>query len=171
MRLDPDDKTELHAIVLEAFGNGGSSAEKGARYERMLLDAEQARRPWAARILDEARRQGLIKDGRTRFQRLTEVPVSYDGEVLSMPRALGRKVRNSSGEVVHELRLIEFHTWSDVVEKVRSLDAAIRGYAATLAGLSRLLDMREAYPDSLGPADACRRAGTTIEAVISGEAA
>lgn len=114
MRLDDTAKAELEAIVMEAFGNGGSSAEKGARYERLLLDAEQAQRGWAAAILDECRRQAVIADGRRRYQRLTAVAVSYKGEILSMPKE---------------------------------------------------------FPESSGPAEACRLAGTTIEAVISGEAA
>lgn len=171
MRLDDAAKAELEAIVMEAFGNGGSTAEKGARYERLLLDAEQAQRPWAAAILDKCRRQGLMADGRRRFQRLTEVPVSYNGEILSMPKALSRKVRRADGEIVHELRLLEFHTWDDVRDKVRAITTTVRGYEATLVGLVRLLELREKYPESSGPAEACRLAGTTIEAVISGEAA
>lgn len=167
MRFDPDERVELDALITEAFGNGGTTAEKGARFERLLFDAEQAQRMWASRVLDECRRQGLIAYGRREFQRLNTVPVSYNGKVLSMPLAMSRRQRTETGEVVQELRLIEFWTWDEVIAKARDIGKVIEGYSATLEGLMRLLALRELFPESTGPAQACLLAGTTIEVIVS----
>lgn len=169
MRLSPEERDEYEAVVLEAFGNGGTTRQKGVRFEQLLLDAEQAHRPWAALLLAETRLQGLIAKGRRDFQRLNEVPVSYEGDVLGMPKALSVRKRNDEGETVHQLAMISFHSWDDVIAKARSLGNTIRGYQATQAGLLRLLLLREDYPETDGPAEACKLAGTTIEAVVFGE--
>lgn len=166
-----DDREEYDAMCSQAWAAGPSTRARIDAFVSMLLDARQAHREWAFRVEDEALRRGA-SSLLTRWNKArNQVAVSYDGQVLSKPRAIGTERTDEAGNRYATQTLFDFMSWSELSEKKREYLTQIRAYSANVAVLDRLLALRELAPGAATPAEACDQLGTTVEAWLAEDAA
>lgn len=173
--MSDDERAEFEALLRETIGdpnNGGKFiGERAVALRDGLLDAEQAGRKWATMVLDDALIDGLSKLAKGWLKRLSVVLVAFDGTVVGKATRVGRKVKRNDGTEAWQQALIHDMTWAEVAAWIDNLAAQQRALGATRQMGYRILELQEAVPDSLGPADAARRLGTTVEAWIEASAA
>ena len=108
-----------------------------------------------------SRRFGLGREI-ARFENRNRAFVSYDGQLLSVPRVQSRKV-TIAGEVTNQRELIEVWTWEQLREKRAEAIKASRGYTVKIGHYDRLLALHERAPDAKSPADAAKQLGIDLE--------
>lgn len=157
---------DLLADVCAATKNSG---ERKRLYASGLRDALQAQRPWAQDVDDDARMTGYGTQITTFSQAPSRALVSYKGELLNKPLSLGTRQRDERGAVMHQQELIEVWSWDLVEQKIQDYSKRIAAYKADMYLMLRLLDLRDKFPDSANPKDACSRIGKTVEEFLGTE--
>lgn len=122
---------------------------------------------WATRVLDDAQVDGLWSAFKSQMKAESVALVSHDGRVIAKATRVGTKRRNDDGSEGWQQSLLHDMSWSQVEQW---LDTTIRQIGALFVNrgmAERLLDLREQFPDSVGPADACARLGTSVDAYLA----
>lgn len=166
----PEDHEEF-AGLLDAVFAIPASTERYDAAVGMLLDAEQAHRPWAHDLVQETLRLGMQQLLRRERDRRASVAVSFDGRVVTKPRVQSVKRTDDDGEKVEQQSLIDFWTWEEIEAKAAEYLRAAQGFREGWGMCRRLLQLRDRVPGALTPADACAGLGTTVEAWLSEEVA
>lgn len=155
------DKDEYEDLLAEICNATNDTRERLDLFEDKLTDAVQAHRQWALDVARQSRRAGLAKEI-TRFEDRNRALVSFDGQLLSVPRTQSRKVV-VAGEVTYQRELITVWTWSQLAEKRDEVIKARRAYTAKVQQYDRLLALRILAPGSGSPAEAAEALGLDID--------
>lgn len=165
------DREEYEAACTEAWAAGTSTRERGEAFRALVADAVQAHRSWAChlmRIFAERGAQAELKSWRKASQPVAVV--AYNGQVLSRPRVVGFQQRDAEGHGYVVQELFDLIPFAKIEEKVTEYQRQVGAYRENLALARRLLELRDAVPDALTPADAASRLGTTVDAWLMQEA-
>lgn len=160
---DEDDRAEYDAACREAWESGDSTRQRINSFLSMLHDAIQAHRPWAHEVEREALRRGAGSLLNRWNKAKNQIPVAYDGRVLSKPRSIGTRRTDESGDSYSTQTLFDFMDWSELAEKKREYLIQVKAYTANVAVIDRLLALHELVPTASNPADACKQLNTTVE--------
>lgn len=164
---------EWEAMLAEAHGdasNGGKATKAMASIlRRLLLDAEQAGRRWAASVLDDATVDGLHAMLKKSLKSKSVVPVSYDGRVIGKPMRVGVRRKRADGTKQWQQALIHDLTWDELAEHLRMINEMIGGLLVNQAVARRLFTLREQFPQTAGPAEACSQLGMTVDEFLASE--
>lgn len=162
----PQERDEYEALLAEVVAATNDSRERLDLFERKLLDAVQAHRPWASEVDRACRRFGMGKEI-SRHEGRQRALVAYDGQVLSLPAVQSRKVSTASGQVSYQRELIELWTWEELATKRTEALTASQTYTAKVAHYDRLLALRALAPTATTPVDAARMAGVELDDWLS----
>lgn len=165
--LTIDERAEWNALMDAANAAGSSSGERGEEVVRLLADATQARRPWAEHVRGSLLLEAATKHAKRRFKVANTTLVSVGTAERLRSMAGGVKVKATNGRVVDQQKLFVDMTWNELESHVDMLKRQLRELGITVAADRKLLKLRDQYPSSSGPGDACRLAGISIEEVLA----
>jgi hypothetical protein len=164
--MTDDERDEWEAMLAEAHGdpaNGGKATKAmAARLADALRDAEQAGRRWAAHVLDDATADGLHGLLKKALKRQSVVLVSHDGRLVGKASRVGVRRAAADGTRQWQQALIHDLTWDELAEWLDGISDLISSLLVNRTMAERLLALRERHPDTVGPAEACARLGTTV---------
>jgi len=166
---EPEWREEYDALLDEVVSVGTNTSARLNEFERLLNDAVQAHKPWARDVERTCIRAGLAKEVKA-FQDRTRAAVSYDGEVLSLPRVQSRRIIDHEGKATHDRALIELWSWSEIIAKRVEAKAAGVTSANRMAFYDKLLALRGLCPESASPQDAADRLGLDLDEFLGREA-
>lgn len=157
----PRDKDEYEDLLAEICNETNDTSERLDLFEDKLIDAVNAQRQWALDVARASRRAGLGKEI-TRFEDRNRALVSFDGQLLSVPRTQSRKVK-VAGEVTYQRELIVVWSWDEIAEKREDVIKASRTYTAKVQQYDRLLALRVLAPLAKSPAEAAEMLGIDLD--------
>lgn len=166
----PEEREEFEALLDEVVSSSRDTTERLNLADRLLNDAVQAHRPWAAEVQASCRREGLAREIK-RHQDRQRVSVAYDGRILSVPAVQARRVVATDGAVSYQRELIELWTWDQLIEKRTEAIRAKATYSDKVAHYDRLLALRVLAPESKSPDDAAQQLGIDLDYWLSGKEA
>lgn len=123
--------------------------------------------PWSAAVLDDAQADGLWAAFKAQMKAESRTLVSHDGQLVGKALRVGAKRRRDDGTEAWQQSLLHDMSWAQVEAW---LDQTIRQVSALLVNqgiAERLLDLRDRFPESHGPADACAAIGTSLDAYLA----
>lgn len=162
----PEEREEYEDLLAEIAAQTNDSRERLDVFERKLLDAIQAHRPWASEVERACRRFGMGKEI-SRFEARNRALVSHEGRVLSLPAIQSRRIAVADGTVTYQRELIELWTWQQIEQKRTEALTAQRTYDDKVAHYDRLLSLHVMSPESTSPADAAERLGLDLDEFLS----
>jgi hypothetical protein len=163
----PEERKEYDNVLARVVGCSKNTPDRLDLFERLLNDAIQAHRMWARDVERAIRRDGLGAEIR-RYQDRNRAMVSYNGEVLNLPRVQSTKVRKPTGEVVYQRELIELCTWDQLAEKRREALHSKATYSAKVAHYDKLLALHDLCPEAKTPAEAAAKLEITVDGWLAG---
>lgn len=161
---------EFNALMVEATNGEQSARVMGPRVRRLLEDAAQAGREWADVTLDRQLDFGCYRLAYNWLRsRGTGAFRTEDGRSLSKSRLFSTPVRDpETGDFVGtQLKLLYESSWQELRDSAARNIAQRNALDDTIEMVLRLLRLEQRYPDAYGPAEACARAGITIEDVLT----
>lgn len=156
-----DELTEMLDKVCDDHSAQKASVQ-AAELHRLLLDAVQAQRPWAGAVIDAALIDGLAKRVKAHQRKRSRLITKRLGQVVTISTRVGTR-RNGEWVQAH----LDAMDWEEVDVWASMTVRNIQGLEPAKAVAEKLGRLREAYPASTGPADAAKRAGTTVEAFLA----
>lgn len=162
-------RDEYEDLLAEICNRTSDTSERLDLFEDALTDAVQAQRQWALDVSRASRRAGLGKEI-TRFEDRNRALVSFDGQVLSVPRTQSRKVK-VAGEVTYQRELLVVWTWDEIVEKRDEVIKAARSYTVKVQHYDRLLALRILAPAAKSPIEAADLLGLDLDEYLGAAAA
>ncbi len=161
-----DELTDLLDQVCDTHGAQKASVQ-AAELRALLVDAMQAQRDWAGPILDAALIDGLAKRVKAHQRKRNRVAMKMRaGNVVDIATIVGTRRDGAWVQTsIADMDWPEVDTWATTTRR------NIEGLEPRVIVAEKLQRLRDAYPDSSGPADAARRAGTTVEDFIAAEVA
>jgi hypothetical protein len=168
--LSPEERVELDSLLSSAL-NGSRNADPAAvdRAEAALVSAEQSGREWPSIVMRQAMRAQLQVELKSIAKDESMAMVDYQGRLIAKTLRRGVKRRNSDGSMSWQQALINEMSWPEFVNWIDMNAAQIEGLRVNQAMADQLLPLREKFPDSVGPGDACSRLGVSIEDYLTGE--
>jgi len=169
---DPNDQGELDALMAEAWPPAADSHDTATCARRMrdlLLDAEQAGRPWATTILDRSVILGCESIGKRWAKKHNRVMVPAGSALASVARRVGTRRGSPGGPVGWQQCLIETLTWAEIRRAIADIEQQVGTLLVNKEAKARLLALHKLHPTSTCPADAAALEGTTVESVMAGE--
>ena len=161
--LSSDEREEWAKLLSDAL-NGSRTVDDAAmqRAERYLADAEQAHRPWVRIVVRSFIIAGL-RNALTRLaKRESVVLMAYNGQPVATTTRIGTKQRRPDGRVEHQISALSVVTWAQLEEWLDMIEQQLAAGLVNQEKGRRLLALRERFPDSIGPGEACGRLGLTI---------
>lgn len=165
-----DDRDEYEVACSEAWDAGESTRERGDHFLRLVLDADQAGRVWAADLLRQFHEQGAQRELKS-WGKANEpvVALAYDGRILSTTRLIGVRRRAEDGSSVSAQTLFDLLTWEEIETKIGEYLRQVSAYRDLIAIGTRLLELRDLAPGASTPAEAADKLGTTVDAWLMHE--
>lgn len=157
----PQEREEYDDLLAEICNTTPDTSERLDIFEDKLTDAVQAHRQWALDVARSCRRFGLGKEI-SRFEDRNRALISFDGQLLSVPRTQSRKVV-VAGEVTYQRELITVWTWDEIAEKRQEVIKAARAYTVKVQQYDRLLALRVLAPEAKSPAEAAEHLGLDLD--------
>lgn len=124
---------------------------------------EQVSEPWAEQLLDDAQVDGLWAVLKDRLKAESVVLVNHNGRVIGKSTRVGSRSRKPDGTEVWAQPLIHEMTWAQVEQWLARTLVAVSSLLVNKKMADRLLSLRDQFPESVGPADACAQLGTSVD--------
>ena len=169
--LSPEDREERDSALDSALGGGRVDDRSVDRAEGLLVDAEHMGRPWARVTARSLIRSGLRRMLNERSKAQDVVLMPYRGVGVTTTKRLGVRRRVEEGRREHQLVLLHEMTWPELEDWLAMIETQIAAAFVNRAKASRLLALREQFPDTAGPTQACQRLGLTIEQFLERDVA
>ncbi len=167
--LNSEERAEFDEALHDALAPSGDVNPRSvARFLRILHDAEQAHRPWVEPIMQYARDVGLNTILREELKTVAVTEsvglFAYDGRLIATPLRRGRRRLQVAGKVRQEWEqaLFEDFSWVEVLDWLQMINTQIGALLINRAVGERILGLREMFPDTYGPGEACKLLGTTL---------
>lgn len=128
------------------------------RAEAALVDFEHSRAVERAYV-----RAGIRDDLKRITKAENRVLVSYNGRSVSKAAMLGVQRLADDGTYYYQTEALHVTTWADLERWRRSRVSQINEERINVHMADVLLRLREQFPESAGPAEACERLGVTLE--------
>lgn len=165
----PEEREEFEAACVEAWRSSDRQGERTEAFIDALRDARQAHRFWAGDVLEEALRTGassILKN----WSKRQRILVTFEGQVVSRPRMVGRRRDDGEGRGYTEQALLDSFTLDELRSKRTEYLTQIKAYRQNIAVLDELIALCEATGCAT-PAEAARSLGTTVDAWLKQAAA
>jgi len=167
--LNSEERAEFDSALHDALAPSGNVNTRSVeRFLHFLRDAEQAHRPWVQPVLKFAQDIGLNAILRAELKSVAIAEsvglFAYDGRLVATPLRRGRRRAQVRGEVRQEWEqaLFEDFSWAEVIDWLQMINTQIGALLINRAVGERILELREMFPDTYGPQEACTRIGTTL---------
>lgn len=163
--ITEDEREDYLSLVDEACGDDPrpNTTEAAPRLRDLLLAAEQAGRPWASLVLDDAQLAGLVTQCRDRLQRRERAIVAFDGEMISKPARRSVRARRDTGETFSQQTLFRDATRQEISEMLEREQRQVRASQVTITLLRKLLELLDAVAGANTPGDAAKKLGVSVE--------
>jgi hypothetical protein len=161
--LSPEERAERDAALDAALGGGKVDDNAVTRAETTLYHAESTGRYWARYVSRTLIRSGLRRLLNERAKAESVVLMPYAGNSVTTTTRLGIRRRTVDGVRSHQLALIQDMTWTELEDWLTMVEMQIAAGMVNRAKATRLLTLREQFPDTIGPGDACQRLGCTVD--------
>lgn len=169
--LTHDETDELNAMLDDVNARSGmSTGERGGALIALLHDAEQAHVGWASMALDELAEVGAQRLLKQRAKATSSTLVTFKDAATIRSMRVGIRSQRHNGAEFYEQKLFEDITWKELAEHIDSLRRQMKGLGITIATDKKLLKLKQQFPSSTGPGDACRRMGVTVEQYLGAAA-
>lgn len=146
--FSPEERLEIETAVVDAYtGPGGevlTHIEAAERFESFLIDAVQAHRPWAQRLLDGFRHDGAARFAHDTWKHSKFFRFRHGEKSRTRTTKRGRqRVNEDTGQ--YEWIQDELFGWDAIALKNAIADAArqIDEHRANIAMYRHLLDLLE----------------------------
>lgn len=170
--MSPEERAEYQTLLAEVLGDSHEvDADMVGRYRELLIDASNAQRAWADFVLDAAQLDGLRNDLKRKVKRESIALVDYHGKPVGVATRVGVPKRASSGKSRYVQTLFSAVSWDELAEWLDMINGQIQTLLINRHVAQRLIGLREQFPDTLGPGEACGRLGTTVEQFLAAESA
>lgn len=128
--------------------------------KRLVREAE-AGDPRAERIVDTVQLDGIYTRVEAHIPLMDRTLVGYHGGVVQMPSHIGVSARSANGKRRnHQQRRLWWEaSWDEYIEWVNGQRILAAQMGVKVAALDGILALREKYPDTVTPGQACERAG------------
>lgn len=168
--LSPEDREARDNALDAALAGGRVDDEAIDRAETLITDAEQARLSWARITVRSLVRSGLRRLLNQRSKAESVVLMPYQGGAATTTMRVGVRRRSDDGRLASQLLLFSEMSWTEVEAFLAMIETHIAAGMVNRAKAGRLLELREQFPDTFGPAEACARLGTTVGEYLEREA-
>lgn len=165
--LNFDERAEWTSLLDDANKLNGSSRDRGREVVRLLNDAVQAQKLWAPIVQNAILAEGCTQKAKSRLKSVSSALVSIASVDHIRSLAGGIKVRQAGGGTADQQKLFVEMTWTEVDDHVQMLKRQLQELGITIATDEKLLDLRNQFPASTGPGDACQKLGRTIEEYLA----
>lgn len=162
---------EFDGLVAEAM-TAKRSDERNRRFVAGIEDAIQAHRPWAREVQADMVYHGaarILKAEEKRRPNAT-IAVSFDGQILDKPRALGVRRVDEEGNSYFDRTLFDYMTVEELRTKRAEFLTVAKAYTEDAEVMDRLIAMCEVAGVST-PAHASASLGVSVENWIARERA
>lgn len=169
MKLPMEWRDELN-VLLDAVIDNREHTTRPARARAvldLLRDATQAHRPWADAIIEEALIAGLARIIKQREDSRARVLVATTTGTVERKASRAVMVVDREGNKVVQQKLIQEFTWDHLDQHDGMLGRQIGNLADSRRMVARLMELRERFPDTTGPAEACARLGLTVDEFLA----
>lgn len=161
----PDDERDAYRAFIERgrafYDINRPSGRDMATVLRTWLEVEPGN--WPRVVLDDAQVDGLWKAFSKQLKAQDVVMVSHDGQIVGKTVRVGTRTRRTDGSEVWQQSLLHEKTWAQVEQWLEQIVAQLGAMLVNKSMADRLLALRDRFPESLGPADACTALGTTVD--------
>jgi len=150
--------------ILSGALNGSRRVDDAAvaRAERELVDYSESRAVERAYVV-----QGIRRDMNKISKSEAMTLVNHNGTGVVKSIRLGTRRRRTDGSQEAQQVLIHEMTWDELQNWLVMIRAQVSALLVNDAMAEKLLSLRDQYPDTVGPAEACEQAGTSIEAFLA----
>jgi hypothetical protein len=115
-------------------------------------------------------RNGIRNDLKRITKNENRVLVNYNGTGHSKAAMLGTRRRQDDGTIVYQTEAIHVMSWAQLEEWRQQRSSQVDTERINVHMANTLLSLRDQFPDSLGPADACELLGVTVEEFLAASA-
>lgn len=157
------EREELDAALSAALnGSRKPSRDSAQRALELIEAAEAAGREWPALFRDGAAEDKCFTMQKGIAKRESVVLVTHDGKPIGKSTRVGRSRRRADGSWTMDQALFSEMTWDEVAAWAGLILGQIEGLKPNLTMVNRVLELRVAVPQSVGPGDAATSLGTTV---------
>lgn len=163
-----DERAEYDTLVNEVL-NGDRCVDQGkvTRFRHGLEDAIQSQRPWAQDVMVNATEYGLRKLLKDRAKAEAVTLIDYRGHLIAKTTRIGRKRRTSTGESVYQQTLMDDFSWDELEEWLRTITSQITSLLINKDMADRLLALRQQFPETATPREACAQLGVSVNEFLA----
>ncbi len=151
----PKERQQYEALLAEVVAHSKDTAKRMDLFEKRIAEARKANKTWARDCERAAMREYAASEIKL-YQDRIRAMVAHDGRILNVPKVQDRRVRDTSGGVVHQRELIELFTWDQILAKRLTDLRSQRHFSDRVAAWDKLLALRDLCPDASTPAEAAR---------------
>lgn len=144
----------------------GSTGERGAALIEALAEHEQAHHRWAAMALDKLANDGAQKALTSRARSQSKIVVAFSTADAMRSSRIG--VRQKDGSF--QQKLFKEVTWAELQAHIDMVAGQLQSLGMTIAVDRKVMKLREKFPKSVGPADACKQLGVSVDEFIGAAA-
>ena len=165
------DRGEYEAACARAWLAGQTMRERGDALLEEVHAALAAQKMWARDLIHRFGEIGAQREIKAWVNGRERIYVAHDGIVLNRPRVIGvqRTTDEGAGYIVQAL--FDVVTFAEIKKKVREWEGQIGAYRDNITAAKRVLELEEAAPGSLTPAEAVKALGITLDVWLGQEKA
>src|SRR6266498_1227184 len=115
----PKERQQYEALLAEVVAHSKDTAKRMDLFEKRIAEARKANKTWARDCERAAMREYAASEIKL-YQDRIRAMVAHDGRILNVPKVQDRRVRDTSGGVVHQRELIELFTWDQILADRKS---------------------------------------------------
>ena len=171
MKKNPSTAESIPAEGRAAWHELLSAALNGSRdvNDAAVARAEVAltRYEYERAVVRSYTRAGLRRDLNNISKAESVALVAHNGSHVAKTTRLGTRRRRDDGTYESQQVLIHDMTWEELGNWLLMIETQIGALLVNQAMAKKLLILREEYPESIGPKDACVAKGTTIEEYLA----
>lgn len=169
--ISRDEAAEIDDLLSDALnGSRTVGADSVARALDAIESADQAGRLWP----DALRAKALYDWIQNRQKNLAKaekvVNVAHNGKVVSKSIRVGKRVKRDDGTSGYQQSLLNDFTWPELETFIAETLTRVDGLEANVTMAQQLLKLRDRFPQTAGPAEACALLGTTVEGYLDAAA-
>lgn len=166
--LSPEERNEWDTLLGDAL-NGSRTVDDAAvtRAESMLADAQQAHQPWASVIVRSLILRGLRAALNAKSKSESVALVSYNGTHVAKTTRLGTKRRRHDGSLESQQVLLHEMSWDELGAWLNMIKSQISSLLVNESMAQRLMPLRDRFPDTFGPREACDLLGMTVDEYLA----
>lgn len=146
--------------------SGLTTGEKGTLLIDALAEHEQAHDQWAAMTMEKFATDAAARALTNRKKSLSRTSVAFNDGVALRSTSIG--VRTPVG--TYQQKLLIDVTWDELEDHMLMLMKQMQSLSFSVGLDRKVLRLHDQFPNSTGPADACKQLGVSVDEFIGAAA-